>query len=58
MKTISIDGKKWEVIATGAEIDGETVVHLASVTEGTQQKNGFVPKQRVDRVPTELLEED
>jgi hypothetical protein len=54
-KQITFEGAKWNVIGTGVEIGENTMCHLGSTTNGTQQKNGFVPVQILVPVPTELL---
>lgn len=53
---ITYEGKEWRVLSTGNSRDGTTFCHLASVTEGRQQRNGWNPVQICDWVPSDLLE--
>lgn len=54
-KTIVHIGDAWRVIGVGAQRDGNTFCHLASVTRGRQQKNGWCPVQINDWVDTKIL---
>jgi predicted DNA-binding WGR domain protein len=55
--TVKYNGEDWYVQSTGVDSpDGSLVfAHLASKTEGTVQKNGFVPKQVADWVPKSAI---
>lgn len=48
-------GDVWRVVSTGAQTEGNTFCHLASLTRGKHQKNGFNPVQINDWVDTEVL---
>lgn len=58
MKQIEHDGELWNVWAEG-RVDEQkdlTFCHLAHTTKGREQRNGFVPLQIADWVPSHLLE--
>ena len=57
-KVIRHDGDTWRVLALGVERDGKTYAHLASLTRGRTQRNGFVPAQFGDFIDNALLQED
>lgn len=48
-------GEVWRVIGTGAVRNGNTFCHLANISRGHQQKNGWVPVQINDWVDTAVL---
>jgi hypothetical protein len=54
-KTIVHMGDAWRVVGVGAQRDGNTFCHLASITRFRQQKNGKNPMQIGDWVDTEVL---
>lgn len=43
--TISHDDDTWRIVGQGATRDGKTYCHLASTTQGRQQRNGWYPAQ-------------
>jgi hypothetical protein len=49
-------GDAWRVIGVGAQRDGNTFCHLASITRNRQQKNGKCPVQINDWVDTAVLD--
>lgn len=53
---IELEGETWNVLSVGAERDGKTFCHLAHPTRGRLQRNGFVPAQIGEWVPTDLLQ--
>ncbi len=57
-KVIQHDGETWRILALGIERDGKTYAHLASLTRGRMQRNGFVPAQIGDFIDNALLPED
>lgn len=50
------DGDTWRVIGAGATRDGKTMLHLASLTRGQNQKNGFCPLQICDWVEADVIQ--
>lgn len=48
-------GRVWRVVGVGAQRDGNTFCHLASLYEFRVQKNGRVPLQINDWVDTAVL---
>jgi hypothetical protein len=48
-------GQVWRVVSVGVQREGNTFCHLASLTNGKRQKNGWVPVQINDWVDTEVL---
>lgn len=48
-------GDVWKVIGVGAQREGNTFCHLASIHRGRQQKNVWYPIQINDWVDTEVL---
>lgn len=54
-KTIVHMGEVWKVVGVGAQRDGNTFCHLASLGRGRQLKNGWCPVQINDWVDTEVL---
>lgn len=48
-------GRVWRVIGVGAQTEGNTFCHLASVYEFRKQKNGKYPIQINDWVDTAVL---
>lgn len=56
MKTITHDGALWKVQATGARRDGKVFCHLAHMSEGRMQRNGWVPMQICDWVDESVIE--
>lgn len=55
MRQISYQGDVWNVVGTGARVDGKVYLHLSSTTRFRQQKNGNNPVQICDWVPEELV---
>ncbi len=55
-KTVVHMGDAWRVIGVGAQRDGNTFCHLASITRSRQQKNGACPVQINDWVDTAVLD--
>jgi hypothetical protein len=53
-RTITLDGDTWRVLSVGAFLSGKVLCHLASVTKGTQQRNGFMPFQMTDWIDVDL----
>ena len=49
-------GDVWEVIGVGAQAEGNTFCHMASLTRFRTQKNGKNPIQINDWVDTAVLE--
>ncbi|MDI9407612.1 MAG: hypothetical protein QM523_00025 [Candidatus Pacebacteria bacterium] len=46
---IQHDGQTWRVLSLGSvRDDGSVYAHLASTTQGVQQRNGFCPRQICD----------
>lgn len=54
-KAIVHMGHVYRVIGVGAQRDGNTYCHLASLTAGRMQKNGWHANQICDWVDTEVL---
>jgi hypothetical protein len=45
-QVIEVDGEQWRILGIGVtREDGATYLHLASLTRGTKQRNGFCPAQ-------------
>lgn len=42
---ITYNNDTWQVLGQGAKRDGKTYCHLASLTTGRQQRNGWYPIQ-------------
>ena len=42
---VTVDGCEWRVVAVGVTSGDAVYVHLAALTRGTHQKNGFRPAQ-------------
>lgn len=54
-KAIVHMGHVYRVIGVGAQLGGNTYCHLASLTEGRMQKNGWYADQICDWVDDEVL---
>ena len=54
-KAIVHMGHIYRVIGVGAQLGGNTYCHLASLTEGRMQKNGWYANQICDWVDDEVL---
>lgn len=57
-KVVQHAGETWRILALGVERDGKTYAHLASLSRGRMQRNGFVPCQIGDFNDNALLQED
>ena len=45
-RTVQHNGEEWRVLSVGRQReDGKVYAHLASVTRGRQQRNGWYPVQ-------------
>ena len=53
---IQHDDETWRVLSIGVERDSRTFAHLASLTRGRHQRNGFVPAQIADYIDNALLQ--
>ena len=53
---IEYAGDVWRVLGVGAELNGKTYVHLASLVRGVNRRNGWHPVQMADWIDTGLLE--
>ena len=47
---IDHEGGEWEIIGIGNVFDDRIVLHLAHTSEGRHQRNGWVPRQMIDKV--------
>lgn len=57
-RTVQFEGRAYRIVGLGVEReDGTIYAHLAAVTEGSQQKNGFVPRQFSDFIPLAVVQE-
>lgn len=56
---VTVDGQKYTVQSVGVELeDGTIYAHLASITDRTKQRNGFVPRQIATFIPLPSKEND
>lgn len=53
-RTITHNGDTWRVLSVGAFLNDKVLCHLASVTKGTQQRNGFMPFQMTEWIDVGL----
>jgi hypothetical protein len=56
MKTINTHGDSWKVLSLGVRDGGKVYAHLASLTRGRQQKNGWIPVQMCDWIDESLIQ--
>jgi len=54
-KVVSIDGDTWKILGVGVRKDDKVFCHLASMTRGRQQRNGWYPLQQCDFVDENVL---
>lgn len=55
MLVINHDGDAWRILSQGATRDEKTLCHLASMTRGSHQKNGWNPVQITDWLNNEAI---
>jgi len=48
-------GELWRIVGIGAERNGSTYCHLANLTRGRQQKNGWMPIQMGDWIDSAVI---
>jgi len=48
-------GETWRIVGIGAERNGSTYCHLANLTRGRQQKNGWMPIQVGDWIDSAVI---
>jgi hypothetical protein len=56
-QVFAFDNDTWRVIGIGVtDADGFTAFHLASTTRFRQQRNGFIPVQRLEWLHQDMLQ--